>query len=165
MLAFFGILMHSGAEKSNLVQAKDLFHEPNMPFYRAVMSLKRFEQLCRFLRFDDSRTRLERLRVDKLAPIRHISNLFEQNLTSAFVPSLDLCIDEQLVTTKNRCCFRQFIPSKPGKYGIKIFWLVDSKTNCPVSAEIYLGTQPNNSRSLGIAHDLVIRLCSNQALK
>lgn len=159
MMAFFGILLYSGAEKSNLVQAKDLFDKSYMPFHRAVMSLKRFEQLCRFLRFDDSRTRLDRLRVDKLAPIRHIWDLFQNNLTSAFVPSKELCIDEQLLNTKNRCSFRQFIPSKPGKYGIKIFWVVDSKLNFPVSAEIYLGMQPNNNRSPGISHDLVMRLC------
>lgn len=159
MYAFLGILLHIGAEKANLVQAKDLFHKSNMPFYRAVMSLDRFEQLCRFLRFDDSRTRINRLREDKLAPIRHVWNLFQTNLTSSFIPSKELCIDEQLVTTRNRCSFRQYIPSKPGKYGIKIFWAVDSKTNYPVSAEIYLGMQPNNKRSCGISHELVMRLC------
>lgn len=160
MLAFFGILLCSGADKSNSVQAKDLFDKSNMPFHREVMPLKRFEQLCRFLRFDDSRTRLDRLQADKLAPIRHVWDLFQNNMTSAFVPSKELCIDEQLVNTRNRCSFRQFIPSKPGKYGIKIFWIVDSKNIYPVSAEIYLGMQPNNNRSTGISHDLVMRLCA-----
>lgn len=36
--ALIGILLHCGAEKANTVQAKDLFHKSNMPFYRAVMS-------------------------------------------------------------------------------------------------------------------------------
>lgn len=80
-------------------------------------------------------------------------------MTLVFVPSKELCIDEQLLTTRNRCSFRQYIPSKPGKYGIKIFWVVDSKLNFPVAAEIYLGTQPNENRSTGIAHELVLRLC------
>lgn len=57
--AYIAILLYSGAEKANTVQAKDLFHQSNMPFYRAVMSLERFEQLSRFLCFDDKKTRLE----------------------------------------------------------------------------------------------------------
>lgn len=102
-----------------------------MPFYRAVMSLERFEQLTRFLRFDDSHTRIVRLREDKLAPIRYVWDLFLKNLNLPFVPSLELVIDEQLLTTRNRCSLRQYIPSKPGKYGIKVLWTVDSRTNYP----------------------------------
>lgn len=158
LYAYIAILLYSGAEKAHNTQAIDLFHKSNMPFYRAVMSLERFEQLSRFLRFDDSRTRLVRLREDKLAPIRYIWDLFQKNMTAAYVPSLDMVVDEQLLTTRNRCSFRQYIPSKPGKYGIKLFWVVDSATNFPLSAEVYLGQQPNQARSTGVAHDLVLRL-------
>lgn len=122
------------------------------------MSLKRFEQLSRFLRFDDSRTRKERLRDDKLAPIRYVWEMFRKDMTLSFVSSLELVVDEQLLTTRNRCSFRQYMPSKPGKYVIKTFWLVDSKTNYPLAAEIYLGQQPNKKRSTGVAHNLVLDL-------
>lgn len=156
--AYIAILLYAGAEKSHSVHCKDLFHKSNMPFYRAVMSLERFQQLTRFLRFDDSRTRMVRLREDKLAPIRYIWSLFQKKLSDAFVPSSELVADEQLLTTRNRCSFRQYIPSKPGKYGIKIFWLVESRTNFPLAAEVYLGQQPNQNRSTGVAYDLVFRL-------
>lgn len=165
MYGYIAILLYGGAEKANTVQAKDLFSPTNMPFYRAVMSQKRFEQLSRFIRFDDSRTRLTRLQHDKLAPIRHIWNLFQAKLTNSFVPSLELCIDEQLLVTRNRCSFRQYIPSKPGKYGIKIFWLVDAGTNYPIAPEIYVGSQPNENRSNNVAHDLVVRLLKNNLNK
>lgn len=156
--AYIAILLYSGAEKSHNVESCDLFHKSNMPFYRAVMSLERFEQLTRYIRFDDSRTRMARLREDKLAPIRYVWDLFMKNITFPFVPSLEIVIDEQLLTTRNRCSFRQYIPSKPGKYGIKIFWAVESGTNYPLAAEVYVGTQPNQNRSTGVAHGLVIRL-------
>lgn len=161
LYAYIAILIYAGAEKANLVQAKNLFASSNMAFYRAVMSLYRYEQLTRYLRFDDTRTRLARLRTDKLAPIRYIWDFFLKNLTSAFVPSLELCIDEQLLVTRNRCSFRQYIPSKPGKYGLKIFWLVDAKKNYPVSGEIYLGTQSNDARNISVAKNLVMRLSKN----
>lgn len=156
--AYVAILLYSGAARTHNVRAADLFHKSELPFYRAVMSLERFQQLTRFLRFDDSRTRIARLREDKLAPIRYIWDLFKRNLTMPFIPSHEIVIDEQLLTTRNRCSFRQYIPSKPGKYGIKIFWAVDSQTNYPLAAEVYVGQQPNTARSKGIAHDLVLRL-------
>lgn len=160
LYAFIGLVIYAGAEKSNLVEAKDLFAKDHMPIYRATMSLKRFEQICRYLRFDDSRTRGFRLQSDKLAPFRHIWTLFLNNLTLNYMPSKELCIDEQLLNTRNRCMIRQYIPSKPGKYGIKINWIVDAPTSFPLFGEIYLGTQPNEARSTGIAHQLVIRLAN-----
>lgn len=159
--AYFAILLFSGAEKANNVHANDLFDKSNMPFYRAVMSLDRFEQLTCFLRFDDSRTRMERLRLDKLAPIRHIWHLFQKNLVASYVPSLELTIDEQLLVTRNRFSFRQYIPSKPGKYRIRFFLGADAQTNYPVAAEIYLGQLPNHNRSKDVAHDLVLRLMND----
>lgn len=156
--AYIAILLHSGAEKANHIHSIDLFDKSNMPFYRAVMSHTRFEQLSRFIRFDDSRTRMVRLKEDKLAPIRYVWEIFQKNLTWAYVPSFELCVDEQLLTTRNRCSFRQYMPSKPGKYGVKTYWLVDAKTNFPLAAEIYLGQQPKQKRSTGVAHSLVIRL-------
>lgn len=137
--AFLGVLLYAGAEKSNLVHAKDLFDEEKYALSRAVMSLQRFEQLCRFIRFNNSATRPDRLKSDKLAPIRHVWTLFIMNIPRPFAVSKDFTIDEQLLPTRNRCSFRQYIPSKPGKYGIKTFWLVESRTNYPMAAEVYLG--------------------------
>lgn len=45
-----------------------------------------------------------------------------------------------------------------GKYGIKIFWLVDAQTSYPLRGEIYIGSAKPGDRSKGIAHELVMRL-------
>ena len=41
-----------------------------------------------------------------------------------------------------RCRFRQYMPNKPGKYGINIFWCCDSDTGYPLKGEVYLGRRP-----------------------
>lgn len=129
-----------------------------MPFYRAVMSLARFEQLCRFIHFVDSAIRQSRLQSDKFAPFRYFWTLFIMNMQQPYQASKEYTVDAQLLSTRNRCSFRQYIPPKPGKHGIKIFWLVDAQTNYPLAGEVYLGAQPNAERSKGIAYDLVFRL-------
>ncbi|GFR98198.1 PiggyBac transposable element-derived protein 4 [Elysia marginata] len=48
-------------------------------------------------------------------------------------------VDEWLVPFRGRCTFIQYIPSKPDKYGIKIFWACDAETNYPLRGIPYLG--------------------------
>lgn len=123
------------------------------------MSLQRFGQILRFCRFDNFQTRAARLRDDKLAPIRDLWEMFQAQLRQLYTPCATVTIDEQLVTTRGRCNFRQYIPSKPGKYGIKIFWLRDSTNSFPLAGEIYLGKQPGAVRApANFAADLVMRL-------
>lgn len=123
------------------------------------MSLNRFRFLTRCLRFDDIRDRDERKAIDKLASIRE---LFEQFLTSFqnnFIPSEYLTVDEQLLAFRGRCSFKQYIPSKPAKYGVKVFALVDAKTGYTVNLEVYVGTQPEGPfRSENSAQATVNRL-------
>ena len=57
---------------------------------------------------------------------------------------------------RGRCSFKQFIPSKPDKYGIKIFILADSQNYYPFNFEIYCGKQQYSNKPL----DLVLRLSS-----
>ncbi|KFM71767.1 PiggyBac transposable element-derived protein 4, partial [Stegodyphus mimosarum] len=52
-------------------------------------------------------------------------------------------IDEKLEPFRGRCRFRQYMPKKTSKYGIKIFTLVDSRVFYTWNMEIYAGKQPN----------------------
>ena len=45
---------------------------------------------------------------------------------------------------RGKCGFRQYIPSKPSKYGIKIFATVNSKVFYTGNIEIYAGKQPKD---------------------
>ena len=47
-----------------------------------------------------------------------------------------------LVAFRGKCSFRQYIPSKPTKYGIKIHAMCDAKTFYVYNMEIYAGLQP-----------------------
>lgn len=156
--ALIGILIYAGVHKNWDERLDELYRLDNRPFYRAAMSLQRVQQLLRFLRFDNYQTRAERLKEDKLAAFRDVWNMFLANIKGPYKPSSFLTIDEQLVLTRGRCSFRQYIPSKPGKYGIKIFWICDALNSYPLKAEVYVGKQPNEIRSVDYALNLVHRL-------
>lgn len=57
------------------------------------------------------------------------------------------------------CRFRQYIPSKPNRYGIKLFAMSDAKYFYTVTMEVYLGTQPEGPYKVGnSAQEIVGRL-------
>jgi hypothetical protein len=99
------------------------------------MGLNRAKELFRHMRFDNVNTRTDRIRTDKLAPIRDLWEMHAATLQRHYRPDSCITIDEQLVATRGRCSFRQYIPSKPGKYGIKIFWACDSATSYPLKGK------------------------------
>lgn len=156
--ALIAMLIFLGAHKQWSESMEEIFSKENRPFCRAVMSMERTQQLLRFLRFDDQRTRADRLKTDRLAAFRDVWNIFLAQLSQLYTPSPDLTIDEQLVATRGRCSFRQYIPSKPGKYGIKIFWIAHARNSYPLKGEIYVGKQPNEVTAPNFAANLVNRL-------
>lgn len=107
-----------------------------------VMSQDRFLFLLRCLQFDNLETRDERRQFDKLASIRSLFCTFVENCKKAYTVGVNTTVDEKLEAFRGRCSFKQYIPSKPYKYGIKMFALVDSATSYGSNLEVYAGKQP-----------------------
>jgi hypothetical protein len=68
--------------------------------------------------------------------------MLSAQLEICYIPGGSITVDEQLISTRGRCPFRQYMPGKPGKYGIKVFWCCDSNTAYPLKGEVYVGRQP-----------------------
>lgn len=140
IMAYIGLLILAGVDRSSKRSYKEFFNRlRGHPIFRATMSRNRFQSILRFIRFDDKNTRDIRRAQDKLAPIRDVFDMINKNLIKCYRPGRNLTIDEQLVPFRGRCPFKQYIPSKPDKYGLKLFWICDSKTSYPLQAVPYLG--------------------------
>lgn len=61
-------------------------------------------------------------------------------------PHENLTIDEMLIKYKGRCPFKQYMPNKPGKFGIKVFAICDSVTKYCYDTDAYLGKARNGVR-------------------
>lgn len=70
MKAFFGMLLLMGVYRSNNESLDEIFEENNRAEYRATFSQRNFQNILRFIRFDDKSDRAERRQRDKLTPIR-----------------------------------------------------------------------------------------------
>lgn len=97
-------------------------------FFPDTMSAKHFLFILRCLRFDDASSRQSRLIVDKLAPIRQFCDILNENFKKHYTVSEYVTVDEQLPAFRGRFSGLVYMPSKPNKYGIKHYAMVDAKT-------------------------------------
>ena len=89
------------------------------------MSRNQFLRMLGALRFDNRTIRNEN---DKFAPIHSVFERIVAKFRSSYKAGEAVTVDEQLVTTRSRCPFKVYIPSKPGKYGIKLWALADAQS-------------------------------------
>ena len=100
------------------------------------MSHWNFTKICAAVRFD---IRATRSRDMKEAPIQYVWQYLIDKCKTNYIPSEQLTVDEQLCNTKGRLSFKTYIPTKPGKYGIKIWVLADAINDYLCNAQIYTG--------------------------
>jgi len=64
-----------------------------------------------------------------------------------------------MIAFKGRLSFRQYMPAKPTKYGIKVWIAADAKNGFVVNHKVYLGKEPNGQvREHGLGYDVVTGL-------
>ncbi|CAF1008288.1 unnamed protein product [Didymodactylos carnosus] len=153
--SFIGLVIRAGLHRNNHESLNDLWDiSQSSPLYRGTMSLQRFRQFLQFLRFDD---RQNRDKTDRLSSIRYIFELFIKQLPRHFVPGENLTVDEQLVAFRGRCCFVQYMPNKPAKYGLKFWLLCDVGSRYVLSIDLYTGKKDNIIQK-NLASNVVLRL-------
>ena len=155
---FIGTLILIGVYKSKNENVAQLWSRSDgRPLFNKIMSRRRFEQIVKVLRFDDAASRRMNRTPDRLQPIKDCFESWNTFLRDAYIPGECMTVDEQLVTFRGRCPFRQYIKSKPGRYGIKIWAICDSKSSYAWKMEIYAGKK-SGSREVNQGERVVLSL-------
>ena len=71
--------------------------ESGRPIFCATMSLNRFKDIFRFLRFDNKNTRAARRETDKLAAFTDVWEMSLGKLQQCYILGTDMTVDEQSV--------------------------------------------------------------------
>jgi hypothetical protein len=122
------------------------------PLITSLFSRDRFKQLLRFFRVAardaDAAPR------DPLPHIQSLAAKLNASFEAHFIPSQALALDEAMAACKARSPIKQYIPSKPHKWGYKIYCL--SSEDYLLRFEIYAGAE---DRSVdGATFDTVMRM-------
>lgn len=142
---FFGIVLYTGIVKypgihdywsTNPLYENDLI--------TSCMSRNRFQLLLRFVHFSDNS---EGDRTDKSRKFIKVLNQLQDKFCEAFTPGERLTVDETMIPFSGRLSFRQYIPSKSHKYGVKMFKLCNSE-GYTLRMQVYTGKKDTVSRNL-----------------
>ena len=116
----------------------DLFTSLQVPHFGAAISCDRLKLNYQFCRFDNIDPREERQVRDKFCHVRKLRDKFIEQSQSLYDLGPNATIDEMLLKFRGQCSFRQYIPSKPGRYGIKFWILADAENHYYSNAFPYL---------------------------
>ena len=110
------------------------------PVFRKILSLDKFKQILKYLHFSDNSNAPSKTEesYDRLWKIRNIFDILVKNFKNAYNPAQNCVVDEIIVTFKGRVIFRQYIPKKHKRWGIKIYKLCD-ETAYTCDMKVYLG--------------------------
>jgi hypothetical protein len=158
MYAFFALTMLMPRVKKlaiNEYWSTDELLQTNT--FRKTMVRDRYLLLMQMLHFNDNNIHCE----DPLIKIRPIVDDLKKSFAESFYPGKKLCIDESLMLFKGRVYFKQYIPSKRSRFGIKSFVLCDCKTNYVLNYIIYTGSKTecdSTFSNVGKSGDVVMSL-------
>lgn len=114
--------------------SNDTTHET--PFFSKIMSRDRFLNILSNLHLVDNDANHES---DRLYKVRPIVNMLRNNFLK-YQPEEKLSFDEGTCPFKGKIVFRVYNPSKPNKFGMKLFQCCESSSGYIVSFDIYDGT-------------------------
>lgn len=139
LLAWFGILMLMGLKEFPHIRCYwDRTPFYNCPIISEAMPRKRFEAIIRCLHLVDNGdlvTDRADPAFDKLAKVRWLCESFASMSQSLYNNERVLTVDEIMIPYKGRFCnIRQYMKSKPVKFGVKVWALANSESRyefCP----------------------------------
>nr|XP_033488734.1 piggyBac transposable element-derived protein 4-like [Epinephelus lanceolatus] len=157
--AYFGLLILAGVFRSCKEASASLWDaQHGRAIFRATMPLKMFYAISRVIRFDNRETRKARRGWDKLAAIRDVWDKWVCRLQLIYNAGADVTVDERLVSFRGCCAFKQYIPSKPGKYGIKIWTACDARSSYALNMQVYTGKpadgQPEKNQGMRVVLEM-----------
>ena len=127
----------------------------DVPAFNEVMPRDRFFQINRYLHVCDEE---EKDPNDKLYKIRPLLKLINENYAAKYDMGKEISIDESLIPYKGRLSFRQFIPSKRARFGIKTWVKADASNGYVSQFVVYTGRDASADTKIPLATRVVQKL-------
>ncbi|XP_064613995.1 piggyBac transposable element-derived protein 4-like [Liolophura sinensis] len=120
------------------------------------MTRDRFEKILQYFHCNDSTTNPARgdANHDKIHHVRPVFSIVQRRLVENYRPHKSVTIDEAMIPFRGRVSYRQYLPAKPCKFGVKVWQLADSSNRYVYQMEVYTGKQ-DTGREVGLASRVV----------
>ena len=126
-----------------------------------TMTKNRFKEISQYMHFSNSTQELQHGDddYDCLFKVCSIINMVLSNFKRVYDPSKNMSINEGMIAYKGHLSFRQFMPGKPTKYGIKVWMAANAKNSYVSNFAVYLSQAENNRHRIhGLGYDVVMKM-------
>ena len=130
-------------------------------FVPNIMPRDRFNKLCQYFHANDSTTNPGRGEPghDRLHHVRPLIDIVNERCLKQYNPHQNTSVDEAMIAFRGRLGFRQYLPAKPTKYGIKVWMRADSEHGYCNEFEIYTGKSGDHvNAKLGLTTRVALNL-------
>lgn len=136
------------------------FEVPSIP---SIMTRSRFEKLNKYFHFNDRSNNPPRGQPghDKLCHIRPVLDVVGEKCLSNYKPPKEQSVDEGMIAFKGRLSFKQYLPAKPTKFGVKVWERASPKNGYVHEFQIYTGRTEQNRTEEGLGARVVKDLTRN----
>lgn len=113
--------------------------------FNSVMSRNRFQSILQFLHFaNNSHFDPNDPDRDRLYKVRPVVDYLVNKFKTVYIPEDHISIDEELLLWKGNLSFKQYIPMKWARFGIKMFSLCEN-SGYLWNSFVYLGKEPSRN--------------------
>ena len=129
------------------------------PYISSIMPKTRFVKLNQYFHVRDTENTPGRddPLYDPLYKVRPLIDDVVQRCKANYKLQRDISVDESMIGFKGRIHFRQYMPAKPTKWGIKVWALCESSSGYCSNLEVYTGKK-RGGRQHGLGYDVVWNL-------
>uniref|UniRef100_A0A8C4Q8A5 PiggyBac transposable element-derived protein domain-containing protein n=1 Tax=Eptatretus burgeri TaxID=7764 RepID=A0A8C4Q8A5_EPTBU len=125
-----------------------------------TMSRARYAKINQYLQLRDNSCQPLRNHpdYDPIYKVRDMINVVKQNFSRWYYPRRELSVDEGMIPFKGRLFFKQHMPRKPVKWGIKVWELCEAETGFCLNFDIYTGRNRQARPTKGLGYQVVMHL-------
>ena len=161
MKAYLGVCVKMGINNLPKIAdywSSDIFIGNNG--IKQTMTKNRFEEISQFFHLNNSSTEPARgeENFDRLYKCRPTLTSIVRNAQHYYSLKKNISTNEGMIAFKGRLLFRQYLPAKPTKYGIKVWMAADASNGYIVNFSVYLESEGQKRRIHGLEYDVVMNM-------
>ena len=135
---------------------KDPHFMTKTPGFRRVFTEEKYSLIRSAIHFCNNEASNEN--DDRLFKIRPIIDILKGRPSTIFKPGRNLSVDEIMRKFKGRLFWKQYMPKKPNKWGIKLFGLADPDVGFLLDSDVYTGKDTLPDVAGGLSSKVVQKL-------
>lgn len=134
----------------------------SIPGVSEVMTKNRFEKIMKYFHLHDKTLQVPRDNpsYDKLFLVRPVLDHINRKCLENYDPPCNQTVDEAMVAFRGRLGFKQYLPGKPTKFGIKVWMRASSASGYCHEFQVYTGKDARGVPEAGLGSRVVMDLCA-----